>query len=422
MIFRAIVLLALLAGIGWRLDREQREGRFQQADDLFLDFLVANARERFSLDPSKLSDDVVLVRMREEEQAEFGAWPPPPIDWQMVLKGLRAFEPRVVVVATPLTWGEPAPEFVTQLGESLLPLTSALAVEVKVKSDSKAEPGAASQLKDKLPAIPRVSGEIGSVPSITSVVAMPDEAVRRQMELGIIAEPVLRNKAAAMPFVASAGESMVPSLLQQALTLSSRTPYARQRMIVGPGAGAYLGDGLFVPLANDARLEVPAAAKIPEVNALNFMTGSLADSLTAEDKSKLGRNKIIVIGIDRDGGEATAARLHAAALAQVLALPRIRAIGEVVRWIICGVAALLGCFLLRYRGGKAFRSGLLLIFLAMVASYLTFQSQLTWFAPTVPAALLAASTLFAMVFGRSASKQSAPITAESSPVTPGLVS
>ena len=111
-----------------------------------------------------------------------------------------------------------------------------------------------------------------------------------------------------------------------------------------------------------------------------------------------------MIGIDRDGGEPTPARLHASALAQTLALPRIHAIGTIPHWIICCVAALLGCVLLKRRGGSAFRSGLLLIFVALVVSYLTFQSQLVWFAPTVPAALLAASTLFAMLFGKGPAK------------------
>ena len=62
-----------------------------------------------------------------------------------------------------------------------------------------------------------------------------------------------------------------------------------------------------------------------------------------------------------------------------------------------------------------FAIALILIFAALVVSFLTFQSHLTWFPPTVPAALLAASTLFAMLFGR---RGSVPPTAQ--PPTEGI--
>ena len=44
---RALILLLLLGSLGWWLDREHHAGRFQRVDELFLDFLVANARDRF---------------------------------------------------------------------------------------------------------------------------------------------------------------------------------------------------------------------------------------------------------------------------------------------------------------------------------------------------------------------------------------
>lgn len=395
MVLRIVTLLIILAGVGYELDREQRAGRFQEADDRFLDFLVANARDRFVVPEGATTDRVVLVRMREEDRAEYSAWPPQPIDWQMVLKGLAAVEPEVVVVPTPLVWGEPAPEFVGQAGQALLSFTSVvLGAEARLDGEAR-DAGAGADLKSELPMITRCAGETGLLPRVVKVTAMPDKALRSGMELGIVPAPV----ADGLPLVVRAGGGVVPSLLLQALTHATHTPYARQRVRAGPGAGAHLGGGLYVPLSNDGTFMVKAGMQVPAVSALDFLTGTLADSLSAEDKAKLGKGRIIVIGIDHDGGAGTSARSHAGALAQVLLLPRIHLVGDVVRWIVCGVAALLGCVLLRNRGGKAFRSGLLLIFLALVAGYLVFQSNLTWFPPTVPAALLATSTLFAMIFG-----------------------
>ena len=397
MILRSIILLLILAALGYKADHEQREGRFQQADDLFLDFLLANVRDRFVIDAGTLSDQVVLVRLREEDRQEYGAWPPPPIDWQMILKGLVPFDPEVVVIATPLTWGQPPPEFVVETGEALLPFTSVvLGVEAQMaKEKSNADLQTVTLIKDTFPLISRIDGDPALLPAVSAITAMPDESIRRQMELGLTPA----SPESELPFAFRCGDIVAPSLTLQALSRYTRTPYAQQRLRIGPGAGAHLGGGIYVPLSDSGELNAKSAAAIASVNALNFMTGALADGLSADDKTRLGKNKIIVIGIDNDTPQPTSARLHATALARTLALPRVHAISSIARWIICGIAAVLGCFLLRFRGGKALRTGLLLIFAALVVSFLTFQSQLIWFPPTVPAAMLAASTLFAMLFG-----------------------
>ncbi|MBX7209885.1 MAG: hypothetical protein K1X78_16330 [Verrucomicrobiaceae bacterium] len=402
---RTLILLILLAAIGCVLDREQRGGRFQRADDLFLDFLVANARERFEAVGGGASDQVVFVRMREEDRAEYASWPPAPLDWQMVLKGLARFEPDVVVIATPLTWGLPAPEFVSQAGQALLPFPSVV-MAVTGRTDTGetagnvASAGAAAVLKENMPAIAHLDGEAGLLPLLQEITALPDEGVRSQMELGIVVAPADDPKTQQQPLLVRCGDFVAPSLVLQALARHSRTPYAHQRFRIGAGAGAHLGGGIFVPLQNDGSLAVRPSTAVASVNALDFIAGDLAESLNAADKAKLGRNKIIVVGIDNDSPHPSSARMQAGALAAVLALPRIHAIGQIERWIVCAIAAVLGCLLLRHRGGKAFRSGLLLIFAALVASFLIFRSQLMWFPPAVPSALLAASTLFAMLFGR----------------------
>lgn len=400
-IMRTIILLVLLAGIGWKLNVEQRHGRFQQADEAFLDFLLANVRDRFVADSGAAdAGRVVLVRMREEDKAEYGAWPPPPIDWQMVLKGLVPFEPEVVVVTTPLNWGPPSPEFVREAGEALLPFPSViLAAEVETGTAFKAE--SVASLRDMLPSITRLAGDRMLLPPVSSVTAMPEETLRRQMEIGPVALPLTAARDTAMlPFAFRCGDAVVPSLALQALTRCTRMPYALQRLLVGPGAGAQLGDGVYVPLDDRGQFVVKAGDVPASVNALDFLTGELADGLSAGDKARLGKHKVIVLGLDNDAPAPTPARLHAAALSQALSLPRVRLAGEYMRWVVCGVAALLGCFLLRYRGGRALRAGLLLIFGWLVVSFVTFQSSLAWSPPAVPAAMLAAGTVFAMLFGK----------------------
>ncbi len=394
---RALCLLIILGALGFYLEREQISGRFQQADDAFLDFLVANARDRFVPEKGELSDEVVFVRLREEDKDEYATWPPAPIDWQIILKGLVPFEPDVIVIPTVLNWGTAEPEFLPQVGEALLPFPSVvLGVEGRESSGAatQVEPG----LIDAFPALTRIGGEAGLV-SEQTLVSAPSLQVRRQTELGFVQGP-LGLEGAAVPFLVRCDGKNVPSCVLQALSRHSRTPYSQQRLRLGAGAGAYLGKGLYVPLKADGAFAVDGESRVAPVNALDLMTGELADALSPEDRAKLGKGKIVVIGIDTDQPAPTVARLQVQALGQILALPRIQTLGSVARWSICGIAGLLGLFLLRFRGGKALRTGLLLIFVVLVISFVLFQSQLIWYAPSVPGAILAASGLFAMLFGK----------------------
>lgn len=406
---RILILLGMLAGLGWFLDREQQAGRFQQADDLYLDFLVANARDRFTAVADKGSDEVVFVRMREEDRIDYSGWPPQPIDWRMILKNLAAFEPEVLVIATPLAWPEPKPDFISAVAESLIPFPSAvLGVLAEAGAgDNSPGGGAAAPLPgDAFPKISRLHGKVKNLATVHAVIAAPEEAVRSQMELGFVSMPAMAKRnggKALVPLAVRYGEIAAPSLILQALTRYSRAPYAGQRLRLGTGAGAHLGKGIYIPLTASGEANVATTIPVPSVNALDLMTVDLAEALSADDSNKLGRNKIIVIGIDNDKLEPTLDRLQVQALAQILALPRIHTPGISERWVVGAAAALAGLSLLRVRRSHALRMGLLLIFAGLVISFVLFQSRLIWFPPTAPAALIAASALFARFFGRSAS-------------------
>lgn len=410
---RFVILLAILAGLGWFLDREQQAGRFQKADHGFLDFLLANARDRFTPAVPTSSSEVVFVRMREEDRIDYSAWPPQPIDWQMILRNLAAFDPEVVVISTPLAWAEPKPEFIPAVAEALIPFPSAV-LGVLAGGDEQNAPGisgAAGLFGDAFPRISQLDGDANLLRSVGALTAAPDAAIRSQMELGLVSMPAAPRHGettVSIPLAMRHGDAVVPSLVLQALARYSRAPYAHQRLRLGRGAGAHLGRGIFVPLTANGEVAVATTVPVSSVNALDLMTGTLAQALSAADKDRLGRNKIVVIGIDNDKLEPTLDRLQAQALAQMLSLPRIQMTGRTNRWIVSGVAALAGLALLRTRRSRALRGGLLLIFAGLVVSFVLFQSSLIWCPPTVPATLIAVSTVFAMIFGRRTRRSTRP--------------
>jgi|UniRef100_UPI003783C134 hypothetical protein len=397
---RAFILLVILTSLGWWLDREHQAGRFQRVDELFLDFLVANARDRFEKASPSVEKPVVLVKMRVADKEEYAGWPPRPLDWQMVLKGLQPFDPAVLVIPETLMWGSPSPEFVREAAEALMPFPSTvLGVEAQLATGANS-PAFLGGLDDALPRFEKFSAEFDAVPALGALITAPDELLRRQAEIGITFTRKDEDRTL-LPYALQEGGRLRPTVLAQAMARVSSTPYATHRLLLGPGAGAYLANGGFVPLSPAGEFVLNAKQTIPEVDALNLMTVEMADALTVQDKMNLrGPGKVFVIGTDDDtsGG---LARVHAQALAQVLAMPRIHLLSGLLQWVIWIVAALAGFWLvLRVPQRKALLRGAAFIFAGLVICFLAFQSALIWCPPTLPAALLAASALFARVAGR----------------------
>jgi hypothetical protein len=397
---RLFILSVCLGATGWYLEQEQRAARFQRVDDFFLDFLVANARDRLIQPEAGQENSVVLISLRAEQKAEYAAWPVPPLDWQTILKGLHPFEPSVVVIPEPLFWGNPSPEFVPAVSQALLPFTSVvLGVEAQMSQGTQTTSPFMGGIEDHLPRFQRLDGPLASAPSFSALVTAPDPKLRAQSELGISAVTMEGG----LPYAFRAEDQLMPSVLAQALARYSGSPYAFHRLRLGPGAGAYLGQGLFVPLEIDGTVKSQDTQKVATLNALDLMSGGLADNLSASDQAMLGKGKIIVIGSDHQvaGQAPSMARLHAAALTHLLSLPRLQRLTQIQQWIAWSLAALAAYWIvLRVRRSHALRAGVALIFTALVLSFFVFQANFLWCPPTLPAALIGVGAVVGFIFGR----------------------
>lgn len=394
MLLRVVFWLIVLAPLAWWLDREQSAGRFQKVDELFLDFLVANSRDKLTTpDPAAKQDEVLLIRLDPAERDEYAGWPAQPIDWQMILKGLRDAENAVIVIPEPLSWGKPSPDFIPALAESMVPLSSlVLGVEAQL-AENVTGPAFTGGLDEVLPRFVKASGDLHLASAFSVLITAPDDQVRRHGELGLLVEKRL-------PYVLRDEEAFYPGVLAQALARHTKTPYATHRLLLGPGAGAYLQNGLFVPLQNNGEAAFDAKADVHSINALDFLSGGLADALSQENKARIKNAKIIVIGTD-DKTQPGAARAHAQALASILSLPRLRVLDRLEQIILWSLAALAGLWIvLRTPRQKAPMRGFFFIFLTIVAGFLAFQTTLLWFPPTMPVALLSASAIIGSFVGR----------------------
>lgn len=399
---RLTLLLACLGFSVRHLDLEQRSGRLQKVDDLFLDFLVANNRERLTQPASSTSSPVSLVTLREDQSKEYAAWPPPPLDWQTLLKSLQTYSPEVLVIATPLNWGRPSPEFLPSVSEALLPFSSVvLGIETQLAEPDSKTPAFMGDLGEELPHFQRIDGHLAATQTLSALVSAPDPALRPTRELGLLAG---RKDADgwSIPYALRADERLYPGVIAQTLARLHASPYSLHRLRIGPGAGAYLAQGSFVPLEEDGSLPVGPGAQVPVVNALDLMTGTFVDALGDAEKAALKGSQVIVIGVEpADPSSPALGRLHAQALADLLRLPRLQKLTEPQQWatwVVCGLAA--AWIVLRVPRSKALSRGLGLIFTALVLSFLAFQIQLLWCPPTLPVAILGIGTILGLLLGR----------------------
>ncbi|MFM7605938.1 MAG: hypothetical protein ACKO8Z_12185, partial [Prosthecobacter sp.] len=369
-------------------------GRFQKVDELFLDFLIANSREKLTTpDPSPPKGEVLFVRLDPAERNEYAGWPAQPIDWQMIFNGLREADDAVIVIPEPLSWGKPSPDFIPVLAESMVPFSSiVLGVEAQIDANL-AGPAFTGGLGDVMPRFVKLSGELQRAPAFSALIAAPDNQLRRHAELGLMVERRL-------PYVLREENTFMPSVLAQALARHTHTPYATHRFVLGPGAGAYLQSGFFVPLQGNGDVVFDSPMDVSSINALDFLSGGLVNTLSVENQARIRAAKIIVIGTD-DTAQPGVARAHAQALAGILRLPRLRVLDRFEQLILWSFAALAGLWIvLRMPRQKAITRGLLFLFLTIVMGFLGFQTTLLWFPPTIPITFLSVSAVIGRLIGR----------------------
>ena len=394
MLLRLLIWFVILAPMAWWMDREQAAGRFQKVDELFLDFLIANSREKLTTpDPSPPKGEVLFVRLDPAERNEYAGWPAQPIDWQMIFNGLREADDAVIVIPEPLSWGKPSPDFIPVLAESMVPFSSiVLGVEAQIDANL-AGPAFTGGLGDVMPRFVKLSGELQRAPAFSALIAAPDNQLRRHAELGLMVERRL-------PYVLREENTFMPSVLAQALARHTHTPYATHRFVLGPGAGAYLQSGFFVPLQGNGDVVFDSPMDVSSINALDFLSGGLANTLSVENQARIRAAKIIVIGTD-DTAQPGVARAHAQALAGILRLPRLRVLDRFEQLILWSFAALAGLWIvLRMPRQKAITRGLLFLFLTIVMGFLGFQTTLLWFPPTIPITFLSVSAVIGRLIGR----------------------
>lgn len=387
---RAIILcLLILCSMGWFIAQPSRYQQFEQG---FFDFLVANAVDVFKKDAPSESQEVVLLEFREEDKAEYGGWPPTPLDYIMILKRLGEFEPAVISIVEPLRWDAAQSEFVAPLRTALLPFSSVV-VGFRAGTDSgemTKEQG--DFMASEMPVLPFPEGRDQEAPQFARVTALSDYSLRVAVQAGFSGVEGLHLPEDTVPLVARHGSRVVPSLAAQAVILYRHMPYAEQRLRFGTGARLSLGSDFVIPLNSDGSYSLAPTPKVPAVNALELTVPDLGDDASREVRARLGKGKIIVLGNGPDS------MTHARTIASLLAIPKVLRVPQYADGAFAAAAFLLAFWQLRFGRVKALMVGLGLMGCGMMVVMLPFQSALAWWSPLVGLLILALSTVFCFVW------------------------
>jgi hypothetical protein len=386
---RFILLILLLGGLGWWLAQEQTRGRFQAVDRVFLDIMLANARERFV--PKEGADNrVVFLPIREEDRAEYATWPPDPVDYGMILKGAALFSPSVIILTDTLHWSAADPASVRQLADTLLPLSG---VVVTARESAAPSPDAdVTWVRERLGTLPAEVEDPFNVEKVSSLAA-PAVELARSADMSLLG-PLSEGGTK----VATEWEGRVcPTPATLGLVHATGSTLGGSLLRLGGGSALHVGQNHFVPLEPDGSLQVSASPLFAEQNALDLMTaGMLADD-NSDLAKQLGQGKVLVLGIDSTTDQR--ARQQAQALAHMLALPNVNILTPTAQVATWAGAGLLSLTLLWVPRRKVLRRALLWLLLAGTASFVVFAAATVWFPPAIPAALVLAAGLFLRIFG-----------------------
>jgi len=393
----AVLLTAALVGhvMALRMSPEY-QGRVREFEQGFLDFLMANSQESFQKAVPDSSADVVLVEFREEDKAEFSAWPPAPLDYIMLMKKLAPANPEVIAFVEPLRWEASDAQFIGKLRELLLPVPSVvLGFDV---STEKAESSPEQQefVSSGLPFFRAQAGDFSQAgTTFQSVSDLPDKALRIGTEVGIarvLPVTAVKESYEALPFVVSDGSHLVPTLPAQTVSRFLRMASFNLHLRFGPGARLSLSDTHVVPLDKGGSMVLEDKPTVPKLDALMLLTPRIDDSVPDTSTDVLGKGKVVVIGIG------AFAQAQARAIAQALAVPHLHRAPQWGEWAFAGAMALFSLWQFRRGRIKALLAGILLAALAAIVCMLTFQSSLWWWSPAPATVVLATTTLFCFLW------------------------
>lgn len=287
--FRFSLLTLLAAGIlGVLLHCEQQRGAFEFFDRWHREALWRlTGADRAPWRDQAGEGRVMLARLddadRPPEQRVFDAWPPGPLEWQVIFQNLKDWNPRVVAVAPPVAPGRnPAP--VTTGFANAAQALPGLVLGIRASAAETDAPDSPPEPPPGLPVLKK-KGRIFGMPGFQTFLPSPlPQQAGGVAEVDLGQRVTVKDGRCLVPMVARGGGRLVPTLALRALLMAAGVPPGE--VVVEPGKSVRGPGGFEVPIDAEGnfRFYPPLAPEAETVAADIFLfTREQAESLYKVD-------------------------------------------------------------------------------------------------------------------------------------------
>lgn len=447
-----IVIFLVIAGIlvagAEYLDRTEGGRKFNER--YFLEMLVGTA-------DGVGHPEVTYVAVNQGEKDQFGAWPPPRLDWGVILNllghgssderaklsdngidpGVKFHDSPVVGVAASLNWPEEdsnilAVEVMKERALLLASLVNAAALGPEGAEGAKAVDVAAFATIDQ------IEGDVSQLPDAAAAVETPDSALEiagvnafTHIELADLAES--SENGVKIPLLARAGDQVLAGFALQVVLEAKQLDESNVSVKFADGAGLIDvagedGDGnavsYSIPVDERGRMLVYHGVRVGELYpkldaAVDLILASsdyeVAEQVRAAKAEEVDtlKSNAVVIGFDHDaakqfelptGDKVSRSELMAMAVATIQSGRFVQVWPSWMRYAALAALLLVCCLLIPTRAlsrGNVF-IGLVFGIGYFALSLVTFQTNLTWTPPLAGLAICLAFVIAGWVLPKSA--------------------
>ncbi|MEM7012143.1 MAG: CHASE2 domain-containing protein [Verrucomicrobiota bacterium] len=426
-----IVIFLVIAGLfvagAEYLDRTDGGRKFNE--QYFLEMLVGTAE-------GVGNPEVTYVAVNQGEKDQFGGWPPPRLDWGVILNllghgssderaklsdngvdpGVKFHDSPVVGVAASLNWPEEdsnilAVEVMKERALLLASLVNGAALGPEGAEGAKPVDAATFATIDQ------VEGDVSQLPDAGAAVETPDSALEiagvnafTHIELADLAES--SENGVKIPLLARFGESVLAGFALQVVLEAKQLDESNVSVKFADGAGVIDiagedGDGnavsYSIPIDERGRMLVYHGVRVaelyPKLDAAVDLILASSDYEVAEqvraakaEEVETLKSNAVVIGFDHEaakqfelptGDKVSRSELMAMAVATIQSGRFVQVWPSWMRYAVLAVVVLVCALLIPTRAlsrGNIF-IGLVLAFGYFALSLVTFQTNLTWTPP-----------------------------------------
>jgi hypothetical protein len=398
-------ILTLIAGglAAFFLPREQARGTFAELDRGHVEWLLANRSqaipaERFPVIFARLDD-----LDHPENERQFEAWPPTPLEWHGLLGEAATLEPRTLVVSTAQAWASQPPD--ASLDQASPPQPG-LHLGTRAEAQGAVEATALARL-------PQVVGDSSVIPQFAVVPGESRLSVMGKLSISQVdlsdnplAKPTLSGGVFRLPLLFRQGDQVVPALALSALLYQAKIPLEQVEVTLGKSIKARGLPDIPVDGAGGFSLNVlPINAQpFPHFTVDTFkMDAAQRERFLAKDDPVRGilpqiKNALLWVGEDHrearhfplaDGQSVSLSELSLRALQAMQSGRNVAPQSVVWQWLTLGAMLLYGVWLARLNRVRLWKWALFGAMLLGLASLLTFQSGGIWM-PVGPGLVLLA--------------------------------